>query len=72
MAQGMLRESQLRLIFEVGVGEDGSPIYKGKSFNNLKRDATSDQAHQAALAISLLSSYPLYAVERNDSFDIIG
>lgn len=68
----MLKDSQLRLVFEVGVSESGDPIFKGKTFNNLKKEATFEQIYQAALALSQLSAYPLSAVERNDSFDIIG
>ena len=71
MAQGMLKESQLRLIFEVGVTEQGDPIFKGKNYNNLKREATTDQVHQAAMALAQLCDYPLSSVERNDSSDII-
>ncbi len=71
MAQGMLKETQMRLVFETGLNEKGEPVYKGKSFNNVKKDATIDQIYQAAQAISGLCVYTLNAVERNDSFDVI-
>lgn len=67
----MLKDTQMRLVFETGLNEKGEPVYKGKSFNNVKKDATIDQIYQAALAISGLCSYPLNAVERNDSLDVI-
>ena len=71
MAQGMLKDTQLRLIFETGLNEHGEPVLKGKNYNNVKKEATADQVFQAALALSGLSSYTLNSVERNDSFDII-
>lgn len=70
MAQGILKESQLRLVFEVGISEQGDPIFRGKNYSNLKKEATPDQVHQAALALSQLCAYPLTGVERNDSSDI--
>jgi Protein of unknown function (DUF1659) len=71
MAQGMLMESKLRLIFETGVDEKGEPILKTKTFNNVTKSATADQLYQAAQAIAALSADPLSAVERSDSSEII-
>lgn len=71
MAQGMLKDTQMRLIYETGVDEKGAPVYKGKTFNNVKKEATIDQIYQAGQAISGLCSYALNAVERNDSFDVV-
>lgn len=71
MAQGMLKDTQMRLFFETGLDEKGEPVLKGKTFNNVKKEATIDQIYQAAQAISGLCAYTLTAVERNDSFDII-
>jgi hypothetical protein len=71
MAQGMLKDTQIRLMFETGLDENGEPVVKAKTFNNIKKEATVDQIYQAAQAIAGLSAYPLVAVERNDSFDII-
>lgn len=72
MAQEMLKDTQLRLIFETGLNEKGEPIYKAKTFNNVKKEATVEHLYQVALAISSLCSYPLASVERNNSFDVIG
>lgn len=72
MAQVMLAETTLRLIFEVGVNEKGEPVYKTKSFNNVKKEATTDQLFQVAQALSVLCNDPLSSVERNDNSDIIG
>ncbi|CEG26962.1 DUF1659 domain-containing protein [Bacillus sp. B-jedd] len=72
MAQALLAESKLRLVFETGVNEKGEPIFKSKTFNNLKKEATPDQMHQAAAAIAALSKDPLSRVERNDRSEILG
>lgn len=72
MAEAMLLESRLRLLFETGIDEKGNPTFKTKTFNNVKKTATADQLHATAMAIASLSDYLLDSVERNDSYDIIG
>jgi hypothetical protein len=71
MAQATLIDSNLRLVFEVGVDEKGEPIIKSKMYSNLKQEATTNQIFQAAQAIGALSQAPLYTVERSDRFDIM-
>ena len=71
MAQAKLAESKLRLVFEAGMDEKGSPIYKAKTFNNIKKDATADQLVQVANALSVLCVNTLSRVERADSSEIL-
>jgi hypothetical protein len=71
MAQAMLAETKLRLIFEVGLNEKGEPIFKNKTLN-VKKEATADQLNQAAQALSILCKDTLSGVERNDNSEIIG
>ncbi|MFL6557580.1 MAG: DUF1659 domain-containing protein [Bacillus sp. (in: firmicutes)] len=71
MAQSLLDGTKLRLVFQGGTDENGEPIIHAKTFSNVKKDATSDQLFQAALAISVLCNEMLNKVERNDSFEII-
>ncbi|WP_147534252.1 DUF1659 domain-containing protein [Bacillus marasmi] len=71
MAQEMLKSTQLRLIFETGLNDKGEPIFKTKSFNNVKKEAEAEQIYQVAQAISTLCTHPLVTVERNNSFDVI-
>lgn len=72
MAQATLTATTLRLLFETGVDEKGAAIYRVKSFNNVKKEATTDQLHQAAQAFSVLCMDPLSSIERNDNSEIIG
>jgi hypothetical protein len=71
MAMAMLKGSNIRLMFEAGIDEKGEPIFKGKTYSNVKKEATADQVQQAAIALGGLSANLLSSVERNDSFDII-
>jgi hypothetical protein len=71
MAMAMLKGSNIRLMFETGIDEKGEPVFKGKTYSNVKKEATADQVQQAALALGGLSANTLSSVERNDSFDII-
>lgn len=70
MANAYLKSSRLRLVFELGTDEMEKPIYKNRIFNNIHRDVTANELYQAAQAIGVLSEYPIWAIERNDSFDI--
>ncbi|MCQ6278578.1 DUF1659 domain-containing protein [Bacillus sp. EB600] len=72
MAVANLTETKLRMIFEAGLDEQGKPIYKAKTFNNIKKEATTDQLFQTAQALSVLCSDTLNAIERNDNSDIMG
>jgi hypothetical protein len=72
MAVANLMATKLRLIFESGMDEKGKPILKSKTFNNVKKEATTDQLFQAAQALSVLCSDPVNSIERNDSTDILG
>ena len=66
MAQTLIQNSQLRLIFELGTDENGKMKYKNKNFNNIKTSATAEQLLSVAQAIASLQIYPLTQVERND------
>jgi len=71
MAQALLEGTKLRLVFEAGLDKNGEPIYKAKTFSNVKTDATIDQLYQAAQAITALCNDTLNKVERNDSSEIL-
>ncbi|WP_044749427.1 DUF1659 domain-containing protein [Bacillus alveayuensis] len=70
MAEVQLMETQLRLVFQMGVDEEGKPMLKNKNFNNIDTQATADQLLSAAQAIASLQSKTLVHVERNDSQQI--
>lgn len=63
--------TQLRLVFYDG--EDmltGNPIYRTKSFNNVKPEATAEQLFAVAEAFEGLQERPLYTIERRDNSEI--
>ncbi|QKY70588.1 DUF1659 domain-containing protein [Lentibacillus sp. CBA3610] len=63
--------SRLTLILDDG--DDlmtGDTIFKSKSFNNVKPDATADQLYAIATAVAGLQERPLYNVERKDDYEI--
>lgn len=72
MAEAMIMDSRLRLLFETGLNDKGEPIYKTKTYSNIRKDATADQLSQAAQALGGLSNFPLAGVERSDNFEIVG
>ncbi|MCM3568531.1 DUF1659 domain-containing protein [Neobacillus mesonae] len=72
MAQALLTGTKFRLVFQVGMDEEGKPILKSKTFSNVKKESTADQLFQAGTAISGLTNDTLYNLERNDSSEILG
>lgn len=70
MAEAMILNSKLRLLFETGVNEKGEPIVKSKTYSNIRKDATADQLLQTSTALASLCNSPLMSIEKNDSFEI--
>lgn len=70
MAETIILDSQLRLVFEAGVNEKGEPVFKSKNYNNVKTSATAEQLLEAANAITGLQTQSLAFVERNDSHQV--
>ena len=63
--------SRLRLVFYDGEDDlTGNPVFKSKTFNNLKTDAEADQFLAVAEAFASLQERPLSRIERNDHTEI--
>ncbi|WP_010531473.1 DUF1659 domain-containing protein [Lentibacillus jeotgali] len=62
-----------RLTLVLDDGDDmmtGKTIFKSKSFNNVKPEATADQLFAIATAVAELQERPLYTIERYDESEI--
>jgi hypothetical protein len=71
MATAVIATSRLRLVFQVGMDDDGKPLLKAKTFSNIQKSATADQLFQAAQAIIGLSADTLSNIERVDNSDLL-
>jgi len=63
--------TQLRLVFYDG--EDlltGEPVFRTKSFNNVKTGASAEQLYAVANALQSLQERPLHGIERRDQSEI--
>lgn len=72
MAQALLMYTKLQLSFETGLNEKGEPVFKTRTYSNVKETATPDQLFLAAQAIASLSTDPLASIIQNNSLDIVG
>ncbi|MDF1507133.1 DUF1659 domain-containing protein [Robertmurraya sp. DFI.2.37] len=72
MAETMILDSKLKILFEIGLNEKGEPLYKAKTYNNIDKNVTADKLFETAQALGQLSIYPVLGVERTDSFEIVG
>jgi hypothetical protein len=70
MATSSIQDSQLRLVLETGVDAEGKPIFKNKSFNNVKTSATADQLYATANALIGLQQHPIFNIEQNNSYTL--
>ena len=71
MALLMTKDSRLRLIFEVGTGEDGKPLFKAKSYSNVVEGATPEQLQQVGMALASLSNYPMSTIQQSELHEIL-
>lgn len=67
MAIQEIKSSQLRLVLNVGVDDEGNPIFRNKNFNNVKPSATADNLYAVATSLAAVQEHSLYEVVRNDS-----
>ena len=72
LAEINVYDTKLRLSFETGMNHKGEPVFKTKTYANVKKASTADELFRFAQAIALLSTDPLAAIVRNDSSDIVG
>ncbi|MFA1821414.1 DUF1659 domain-containing protein [Virgibacillus oceani] len=71
MAIQELMSTSLQLVFSDGIDESsGNPVYRTKSFNNVKTAADAEQLYAVSTAMAALQELPLYNVHRRDSSDI--
>ncbi|WP_010651364.1 DUF1659 domain-containing protein [Oceanobacillus massiliensis] len=71
MAVADMTKTTLQLVLDDGIDSTtGSPIFKYKSFNNVKTEATADQLYAIATAVAALQESPLYEINRKDTSDI--
>lgn len=66
-----LTNSSLQLVFNDGVDlSTGRPVYKNKTLNNVKLEATADQLYGVAQAFASLQTRPLYNIVRRDTSEV--
>ena len=71
MTQAIISSSRLVINYETGIDGKGQPIYKAKSYSNVKEEATPDGLYQVAQALASLSKDDLSSVKRNDVSDLV-
>ena len=71
MAETLLAESKLRLVFQTGINNDGKPILRAKTFGNIYKGVTADQLYKVTQAVVSLSEDQLSGAQRVDSSDLL-
>ncbi|MGP4073687.1 DUF1659 domain-containing protein [Piscibacillus sp. B03] len=70
MASQVRTRTQLQLVFNAGVNDDGKAIIKKKSYNQINLEATPDQLYEVGQALGTLQTHTLLNIVRNDSFEV--
>lgn len=70
MANGTVVSSALIMTLDLGVDGAGKPVFKRKSFRNIKTTATHDQLFNIAGALSPLQEYPVASIDRDDAIHL--
>jgi len=70
LAQGVLKSSSLKIVFDYGMDENNKPIFKTKTFNRIRLNSTADELYNTAIAIGSVSKESIWAIERNDRHEI--
>jgi hypothetical protein len=63
--------SRLQLRFQTGIDEEGKPVFKLKSFSNVKPTAADEDLFSVGLALSQLQENFLEDVFRHDSATLV-
>jgi hypothetical protein len=66
MADFVVENVQLRLMYELGLDEDGNVKYQTKNYNNIKVNAEATALVRAAQAIASLQTKPVSSVRRSE------
>jgi phage gpG-like protein len=56
--------SSLRIIVETGFDEEGKPIYRTRTYNNVKTAVSDEDLMSVANQLADIQSHPVYAVRR--------
>ncbi len=59
--------SRLTLVRQAGMTNEGKPIFKSKTINNVHAGATNDDLYEIADALSQLFEHPVVLIERHDN-----
>lgn len=71
MAQAIIKDTKLKLYFEIGMDDKGEPVYQTKTYSNIKKESTPDKLAEVAQVLGGLCEHPLLGVEKLDNFDIV-
>ncbi|MEG6585013.1 DUF1659 domain-containing protein [Dendrosporobacter sp. 1207_IL3150] len=65
------QSSRLIIKVQTGVNTAGNPVYRQRSFNNLKPGAVDSDVHAVGLALSSLQLHPVEGVSRIDDAQLV-
>lgn len=70
MAEVHATDVKLRIVFQDGLDNEGSPIVKRKTLSRIRLAASADQLYNTAQAFASLTSYTYLEANRVETADI--
>ncbi|MFZ5753585.1 MAG: DUF1659 domain-containing protein [Bacillota bacterium] len=65
-----LKDSSLKLIMQTGVDEKGNPVFKTRSYGNIKPSASDQDIYTLAQQLAGLQVHTLDQVSRMNNFEL--
>jgi hypothetical protein len=62
--------SRLQLRLHTGMDENMNPVFRTRSFSNIKTDASNEDIYELAQELGNLQVHPLDAVRRVDEYEL--
>lgn len=67
----MQSSSRLQLRFQVGTDDEGRPVYRSRSYSNVKPGASNQDLYDVGMAFSALQEHVLESVRRIDEAELV-
>jgi hypothetical protein len=64
-------DSRLRLRFEVGLDNEGNPVYSTRTYSGIKPAANDQDVYDIAVIFSELQVYPLVSINRVNETQLV-
>ncbi len=63
--------TNLQIVVQTGTSDEGNPIYRTRTFRNVKTDAADQDVYDVGAALAGLQQHPVNVIQRLNEFDLV-